>query len=182
MCTRRCAPSGPGGDSPDSPSGLIGNPGAPNSDDETAILGREVSRRGLKVVAQSVANSGEVLWAAPALLEQKVEAFVKIVDNATTQPFSVICRVGLENRIPVRSGDPPDCEPPGCLAMIGWNDRDDGLAAGRLAVPVLKGESPATMALEPFRTTDQQVSEATAKAIGVSLPPAVRQRADRVVR
>jgi hypothetical protein len=38
------------------------------------------------------------------------------------------------------------------------------------------------MALEPFRTTDQQVSEATAKAIGVSLPPAVRQRADRVVR
>ena len=134
------------------------------------------------MVQQAVANSGEVLQAAQALAEKKVEAFVKIGDYATIQAFSSICKVGLENRIPVYSVDPPDIELPGCLAVIGWNYRDDGMAAGRLAVRVLKGESPAKMAFEPLTKTDLLVSEATARAIGVTLPPPLVARANQVVR
>ena len=107
---------------------------------------------------------------------------MKIGDYATIQAFSSICKVGLEHRIPVYSVDPPDIDLPGCLAVIGWNYRDDGMAAGRLAVRVLKGESPAKMAFEPLTKTDLLVSEATAKAIGVTLPPALVARANQVVR
>ena len=146
------------------------------------ILGKAAQTRGITVVQQAVANSGEVLQAAQALAEKKVEAFVKIGDYATIQAFSSICKVGLENRIPVYSVDPPDIELPGCLAVIGWNYRDDGMAAGRLAVRVLKGESPAKMAFEPLTKTDLLVSEATARAIGVTLPPPLLARANRVVR
>ena len=162
--------------------GLIFNPGEPNSDYEARILRREASQRGLTLLEQSVANSGEVLQAAKALAEQKVEAFVKIGDYATIQAFAAICKVGLENRIPVYSVDPPDIQLPGCLAVIGWNYRDDGAAAGRLAVRVLKGESPAAMAFEPLTTTDLLVSQATAKAIGVTLPEDLLQRAGQVER
>jgi putative ABC transport system substrate-binding protein len=161
--------------------GLIYNPGEPNSDYEAGILRKEAAKRGLTIEAQSVANSGEVLQAAQALAEKKVQAFVKIGDYATIQAFNAICKVGLENRIPVYSVDPPDIELPGCLAVIGWNYRDDGMAAGRLAVRVLKGESPATMAFEPLTKTDLLVSKATAKAIGVTLPEALLKRADKVV-
>ena len=70
---------------------------------------------------------------------------------------------------------------PGCLGVIGWNYRDDGMAAGKLAVRVLKGESPSTMAFEPLTKTDLLVSQATAKAIGVSLPAALVKRANQVV-
>ena len=79
------------------------------------------------------------------------------------------------------SVDPPDIELPGCLAVIGWNYRDDGMAAGNLAVRVLKGESPATMAFEPLTKTDLLVSRATANAIGVTLPEALLTRVDKVV-
>lgn len=161
--------------------GLIYNPGEPNSDYEAGILRQEAARRGLTIEAQSVANSGEVLQAAQALAEKKVEAFVKIGDYATIQAFNAICKVGLENRIPVFSVDPPDIELPGCLGVIGWNYRDDGMAAGKLAVRVLKGESPATMAFEPLTKTDLLVSQATAKAIGVTLPAALLKRANQVV-
>jgi putative ABC transport system substrate-binding protein len=78
--------------------------------------------------------------------------------------------------------DPPDIQLPGCLAVIGWNYRDDGMAAGQLAVRVLKGESPSQMAFEPLKTTDLLVSLATAKAIGVTVPQDLVQRADQVVR
>jgi len=162
--------------------GLIFNPGEPNSEYEAKILGKAAQARGITVVQQAVANSGEVLQAAQALAEKKVEAYVKIGDYATIQAFSSICKVGLENRIPVYSVDPPDIELPGCLAVIGWNYRDDGMAAGRLAVRVLKGESPAKMAFEPLTKTDLLVSEATARAIGVTLPPALVAKANQVVR
>ena len=162
--------------------GLIFNPGEPNSDYEAKILRKEAQERGITLLEQAVANSGEVQQAAKALAEKQVEAFVKIGDYATIQAFAAICKVGLEHRIPVYSVDPPDIQLPGCLAVIGWNYRDDGAAAGRLAVRVLKGESPATMAFEPLTKTDLLVSLATAKAIGVSVPDALLKRADQVVR
>ena len=159
--------------------GLIFNPGEPNASYEAGLLRQQAAKRGITLVEQSVANSGEVLQAAQALAEKRVEAFVKIGDYATIQAFNAICKVGLENRIPVYSVDPPDIELPGCVAVIGWNYRDDGQAAGRLAVRVLKGESPARMPFEPLTKTDLLVSEASAKAIGVSLPPALLQRAQQ---
>ena len=161
--------------------GLIFNPGEPNSEYEAKILKQEGAKRGITIVEQSVANSGEVLQAAQALAEKKVQAFVKIGDYATIQAFNAICKVGLENKIPVYSVDPPDIDLPGCLGVIGWNYRDDGYAAGKLAVRVLKGASPATMAFEPLTKTDLLVSQATAKAIGVELPEALLKQADKVV-
>jgi putative ABC transport system substrate-binding protein len=107
---------------------------------------------------------------------------VKIGDYATIEAFAAICKVGLEHRLPVYSVDPPDLQLPGCLAVIGWNYRDDGLTAGKLAVRVLNGESPAQMAFQPLTSTDLLVSLATAKAIGVTVPEDLLQRADRVVR
>ena len=166
--------------------GLIFNPDEPNSDYEATLLRREAERRQITVVEQPVAAAGEVLQAARTLADprakQRVEAFVKIGDYATIQAFAAICRVGLEHRIPVYSVDPPDIQLPGCLAVIGWNYRDDGMAAGRLAVRVLRGESPADMPFERLTSTDLLVSLATARAIGVTVPDALLQRADRVVR
>jgi putative ABC transport system substrate-binding protein len=162
--------------------GLIFNPAEANSSYEAALMRREAARRAITVVEQPVANAGEVPQAAKTLVQQQVEAFVKIGDYATIEAFAAICKVGLEHRIPVYSVDPPDLQLPGCLAVIGWNYRDDGMAAGKLAVRVLNGESPAQMAFQPLTSTDLLVSLATAKAIGVTVPEDLLQRADRVVR
>ena len=162
--------------------GLIFNPDEPNSEYEAQLLRQEAERREITLVEQPVANAAAVEQAAKTLAARPVQAFVKIGDYATIQAFAAICKVGLEHRIPVLSVDPPDIQLPGCLAVIGWNYRDDGLAAGRLAVRVLRGESPATMAFQPLSSTDLLVNLSTASAIGVSVPEALLQRADRVVR
>ena len=161
--------------------GLIYNPGEPNSDYEAGILRKEAAKRGLTIEAQSVANSGEVLQAAQALAEKKVQAFVKIGDYATIQGFGSIAKVGLEKKIPVYSVDADDIKLPGCLATIGWAYFDDGYAAGKLAVKVLKGESPAKMAFEPLTKTELMVNKATAAAIGVTLPEELIKEAQKVV-
>ena len=161
--------------------GVIYNPGEPNSEYEAKVLKEEAAKRNITVVEQSVANSGEVLQAAQVLAQKQVEAFVKIGYYATIQGFGSIAKVGLEKKIPVYSVDADDIKLPGCLATIGWAYFDDGYAAGKLAVRVLKGESPATMAFEPLTKTELLVSKATAEAIGVTLPEALLKEAKEVV-
>jgi putative ABC transport system substrate-binding protein len=57
-----------------------------------------------------------------------------------------------------------------------------GLALGTLlTLRILKGESPATMPFEPLTTTTLLLNGATAQAIGVSLPQALLQQADKLV-
>jgi putative ABC transport system substrate-binding protein len=162
--------------------GVIYNPGEPNSEYEAKILRQEAEKRGINVIEQSVANSGEVLQAAQALAGKNIDAFVKIGDYATIQGFGSIAKVGLEKKIPVYSVDADDIKLPGCLATIGWAYFDDGYAAGELAVQVLKGESPKTMAFEPLTKTEMGVNLVTAKAIGVTVPEAVIQGAKQVIR
>ncbi len=161
--------------------GLIFNPGEPNSEYEAKVLRQEAARRGITVLEQPVANSGEVLQAAQALAEKRVEAFVKIGDYATIQGFGSIAKVGLEKKIPVYSVDADDIKLPGTLATIGWTYHADGYAAGKLAVRVLKGESPAKIAFEPLTKTDLLLNRGTARAIGVTLPESLLKRATQVV-
>ena len=78
------------------------------------------------------------LQAALALAAKTVGAFVKIGDYATIRAFSSICKVGLANKIPDYSVDPPDIDLAGCLGVIGWTYVDDSEAAGALAVPILQ--------------------------------------------
>jgi len=161
--------------------GLIYNPGEPNSEFEAKLLKEEAARRGITVEEQSVANSGEVLQAAEALAQRKVQAFVKIGDYATIQGFGSIAKVGLKNKIPVISVDADDIKFPGTLATLGWAYFDDGYAAGELAVKVLKGESPAKMAFVPLTKIDILLNRSTAKAIGVDFSDALVAKATKVV-
>jgi len=161
--------------------GLIYNPGEPNSEFEAKLLKEEAAKRGITVEEQSVANSGEVLQAAEALAQKKVQAFVKIGDYATIQGFASIAKVGLKNKIPVISVDADDIKLPGTLATLGWSYYDDGYAAGELAVKVLKGESPAKMAFLPLTKIDVRLNKTTAKEIGLTIPEPVLKSANEVV-
>lgn len=130
---------------------------------------------------QSVANSGEVLQAAEVLAQKKMQAFVKIGDDATIQGFGSIAKVGLKNKIPVISVDADDIKLPGTLATLGWAYDDDGYAAGELAVKVLKGESPAKMAFLLLTKIDILLNRSTAKAIGLELSDELQAKATKVV-
>lgn len=165
--------------------GVIFNPGEPNSEYEAQVLrdeADEAKERGITVIEQSVANSGEVLQAAQVLSSKGIDAFVKIGDYATIQGFGSIAKVGLEKKIPVYSVDADDIKLPGCLATIGWAYFDDGYAAGELAIRVLKGESPKTMAFEPLTKTEMGINLTTAKALGVTVPETIISKSKMVIR
>ena len=75
------------------------------------------------------------------------------------------------------------------MLSIWFGAYDQGLASAGLALVtlltlrILKGESPATMPFEPLTTTTTLLLHgATAQAIGMSLPQALLQQADSLVK
>ena len=160
---------------------LIYNAGEPNSRYEARLLKEAAATVGLEVIEQTVAGPNEVLQAAQVLASQGVQAFSRIAGYATGSAYESIVKVGEKNGIPVFSIDPSDIER-GALAAIGWGYFEEGYDAGQLAVRVMKGESPAGI---PFQLPDRELLSVNLKAAetyGVTVPEAVVERADEVIR
>lgn len=161
--------------------GLIYDPAQANASFEAELLRRDAAERGLFVKAEPVTGPAEVIRAAQRLLRREVEAFVKVGDYATVEAFPQLAAVALQARVPVYSVDPADIAVPGCLAVVGWDPRSDGLQAAALAVKVLRGTSPAALPFE--QATDQLLllNALTARRLGIALPASLRAQADRLV-
>lgn len=161
--------------------GLIYDPAQANASFEAELLRGEAAQRQLIVEAEPVTGPAEVAQAAQRLLAQEVQAFVKVGDYATIQAFDQLAAAALRARVPVYSVEAADITVPGCLAVVGWDPRSDGLQAAALAVKVLRGTSPAAL---PFEQAQDQVlllNALTARTLGIALPASLRARADRVV-
>jgi len=160
--------------------GLVFHPSEANASFEAELLRREASQRSIAVVIEPVAGPAEVARAADALAAQRVGALVRVGDYATSVGFPALAAAGLRHRLPVYSVDPADIATPGCLAVVGWDPQADGAQAGALAVQVLRGRSPASMAFEPVTRKLLLLNRRTAGAIGVTFPPELLRQADRV--
>lgn len=161
--------------------GLIYDPAQANASFEAELLRGEAAARDLFVEAEPVTGPGEVADAAQRLLGKEVEAFVKVGDYATMQAFDQLAAAALRARVPVYSGEKADITVPGCLAVLGWDPRSDGLQAAALAVKVLRGTSPAALPFEQARDQLLLLNALTARRLGMALPASLRARADRVV-
>ena len=161
--------------------GLIYDPAQANASFEAELLRSEVHEWNLSVEAEPVTGPAEVAQAAQQLISRGVEAFIKVGDYATIQAFPQLAAAALRARLPVYSMDAADINVPGCLAVVGWDPRSDGLQAAGLAVKVLRGASPANLPFEQARDQLLLLNALTARRLGIALPASVRARADRVV-
>jgi putative ABC transport system substrate-binding protein len=161
--------------------GLVYDPAQANASFEAELLRGAAAERRLQVLAEPVAGPSEVAGAVQRLLAREVEAFVKVADYATIGAFAVLAGAALAAGVPVYSVDPVDIAVPGCLAVLGWDPRSDGLQAAALAVRVLRGTAPAGLPFEPARDPQLLLNALTARRLGIRLPASLRARAERVV-
>lgn len=161
--------------------GLIYDPAQANASFEAELLRSEAAARRLWVEAEPVTGPAEVAQAAQRLISRGVEAFLKVGDYATIEAFPQLAAAALRARVPVYSVDAADINVPGCLAVVGWDPRSDGLQAAALAVRVLRGASPADLPFEQARDQLLLLNALTARRLGIGLPAALRARADRLV-
>lgn len=159
--------------------GVPYNPGEANAVTLLAALKAMAPAQGFEIVEAAATKSADVQAAAQSLVG-KVDAIYVPTDNTIVSALEVVLQVGIDNKIPVYSGD-TDSVKRGAIATVGFDYYQIGLQTGAVVVRVLKGENPGTIPVAIAAGTDLFVNPAAAAAMGITIPEAVVARANTVV-
>ena len=92
-----------------------------------------------------------------------------------------IGQLAIKQRLPSLSGE-PNAADDGALLFYGPNVLDGCVRAARYVDRILKGAKPADLPVEQPTRIDFVINLKTARALGVTVPPSLLQRADRVIQ
>ena len=159
--------------------GVIYNAGEANSVSLIEGLKERVTAAGMTLVESTATKSAEVQAAARALIG-KADVIYIPTDNTIVSALEAAVKVAEENKIPMIAGD-TDSVPRGAVAAVGFNYYDIGTQTGMIVARILKGEKPGDIAVTVAAGTNLIVNPGAAERMGVSIPKAVIDRANKVV-
>lgn len=159
--------------------GTIYNPKESNSLSHIQVMRDAAKNMGLTLVEVTVDRSEDVGQAAASLVG-KVQAITITSDNTTVANLEAIVRVCDQHKIALFAGD-IDSVARGAVMAYGLDYFLVGYSAGRKAALVLKGIKPGDVPWGPVEKFSLVINTRAAKAQGVTIPPELLARADKVI-
>ena len=140
-----------------------------NSHFQIALAKAACDKLGLKYVDGTVSNSNEIQQVVTSLCG-KVDAIYSPTDNMIAAGMATVAQVANEKGIPTICGE-EGMVVAGGLATYGINYYELGNQTAAMAVEILRdGKKPAEMPIQYLQKCDLSINEATAKALGITIP------------
>ena len=143
-------------------------------------FGEAARKAGLEFVTVAANTASEVADAALSLASRKIDAICQLPGNLTASAFPTIAEAARRSGLPL-FGFQTSAAEAGAHLVVARDYRDGGAAAARLAVRIMRGESPASIPFEPASETKLVANVEAARAIGLRIPETVLARAQRVI-
>jgi len=159
--------------------GYLYNSSEANSVSTLKLLEELAQAEGIEVIPSSAARSADVMMAT-AMLVGKVDIIYVPTDNTIIAVLEAASRVAHEGKTPMFTADPSSIGR-GPFAAQGVDYYDAGVETGKLAVRILKGEKPADIAIVIPSADDIFLDLQAVRDTGLDIPPAVLERAVRVL-
>jgi putative ABC transport system substrate-binding protein len=156
------------------------NPLHPGEDTEFQASQVAAQRFGLTIQQFSVRTVAEVNTALETMARDHVDGVVAFSSALIMSQRNGIAEFALKHRIATISSW-EDFAIDGNLMTYGPNLQDSGRRVATYVDRILKGAKPADLPVEQPRTPQLVINLRTAKALGLTLPPSLLLRADRVV-
>jgi putative ABC transport system substrate-binding protein len=160
---------------------VIRNPGMSNA--ELALKDAEIAAQSLKLKIQPLEVQGpndlERVFAAAK--KGRAEGMIVVGDPVTFTHRRRVADLALKNRIATIHGQMQFAEA-GAMMVYGPNDADMYRRAARYVDKILKGSKPGDLPIERPVKFDFIINLKTAKRLGLTIPPNVLARADKVIR
>lgn len=160
--------------------GFLYNSGEANSISLLEGLKAAANEAGLEVVESAATKSADVQGAARALIG-KADLIYVPTDNTIISALEGAVSVAEEAKIPLMTAD-TDSVSRGAFIALGFNYYDVGKQTGDVVVRILKGEKPGDIPVNIAAGTDLVVNLAAAKKMGIEIPQAVIDRANKVIK
>lgn len=148
--------------------GYVYSAGEVNSTIVLEELKEEAKKQGFNVVPVAVQRSADIGTAARSL-NGKVQAIYISEDNGVVSAYEALHKAALEAKIPVIASDRDTVER-GALAAYAVNQYDIGVATGKSAARVLKGEKAGLIPTQEVSQLELSINTKTAKDLGINLP------------
>ena len=158
--------------------GVIYNTGEVNSVVQVNVAKEAAPELGINIVEAIATNSGEVGTAAESLIG-KVEAIYVPTDNTIVSALRSVVRVAEDHGLVLIAGDVESVEN-GAVATLGISYYGLGYQTGLMAVEVLKGADPATMAIVGSKEFTYAINKTAAQNMGLELPQSVIDKAEEI--
>jgi putative ABC transport system substrate-binding protein len=159
---------------------VLSNSQHPGDAKEFAATRSAAARLGLQVSHYPVTNKPELQNALAAISAARADALIAHPDALMVQERSAIAAFALERRMPAISGWAVIAEG-GSLLTYGPNLQQCYRRLAHFVDRILRGAKPGDLPIELPNTVEFVVNLKTAKALGITVPPALLLRADRVI-
>ena len=160
----------------------IVSPGGPSNDIFLKEMAPEARALGVKFIHEIVRRPEDFDGAFKAINKQRVNGLLsRLGPNFVLTQYKRFVELAVKNRVPAISSD-RDWVDSGGLIFYG---SDQNARMGRVATyidKILKGAKPADLPVEAPTKFELVINLKTAKQMGLTIPPGVLGRADRVIR
>jgi putative tryptophan/tyrosine transport system substrate-binding protein len=155
----------------------------PNPADEKEVRQTEIAaqRLGLKLQSLQVRSADEFQFAYSAMSKEHASALIIIQGSFTGFHREQLFELATRRRIPSMC-DAPNWAEDGFLMSYGSSRTDMYRRAATYVDKILKGAKPADLRVEQPMKFEFVINLKTAKQIGLTIPPNVLVRADRVIK
>lgn len=145
-----------------------------------ASLDDAAKRAGFEVVYVPAETATDVPDAAAALMSRDIDAVLQIPGNLTASAFGSIGEAARRAHVPVFAFQKSQAVG-GAMVVVARDYEDSGRHAARLAVRIMRGENPKKIPLEDFSKTNLIVNLDAARALGITMPPALVRSAKEIL-
>jgi putative ABC transport system substrate-binding protein len=156
---------------------LNGSTTASFQDFETAARLLKINLRPLYLTSSNLDLEETFQFAAKA----GVNGLIVVRDALTASYLKPIANLAIRHRMPSMNEDSPYVEAGGLMSYA-TNDAESFKRAGYYIDKILKGAKPADLPIEQATSFELVINLKTAHQIGMTIPPNVLARADRVIR
>ncbi len=160
---------------------LVWNPGSPAKVAEVEEARAAGSRLGIELFSIPLRRPLDVVRVSQGLAGSRADAMVALSDPLISYHADVLGEAAAARGIPLVFQEPQGVDHGGLIGY-GASLAQQVRRAAFFVDRILKGESPAALAVEPPARLELAINMKTARALKLRIPPVLRRRADRVVR
>jgi ABC-type uncharacterized transport system substrate-binding protein len=143
-------------------------------------LALAAQKRGMELVSVPASTSSELPDAALALCSMNIDAVCQVAGNLTTSGFTSIAHAARARKLPSFGFMSAQTEQ-GAVAVVARDCYDAGVEAGRLAIRIMRGESPASLPFQLVTKNRTTLNLTAARGVGLAIPESILRKADRVI-
>jgi putative ABC transport system substrate-binding protein len=143
-------------------------------------LEETAKKLGVELVRRDVTTREEIVQALEETSPGSVDAICLVLSVLVSSRTDLLIAKALQEKIPLSVTDPRMVEL-GALVSYGSDFKEIGVQASKLVVKVLQGAKPAELPIQTPERLLLTINLHTAQAIGLTIPRAVSERADRLV-